>query len=78
MRKESIPLQRTYFAVVALMLTTTTALAGSHVKPKQAMFKTQAEAEAAAPGFGCTGAHQMGEMWMVCDKHGDADHQGAH
>ena len=32
----------------------------------------------AAPGFGCTGAHQMGEMWMVCDQHGDADHQGAH
>ncbi|MEC8732599.1 MULTISPECIES: DUF3721 domain-containing protein [unclassified Synechococcus] len=53
-------------------------MAGSHGKPKQAMFKTQAEAEAAAPGFGCTGAHQMGEMWMVCDKHGEADHQGAH
>jgi len=52
-------------------------MAGAHDKPKQAMFKTQAEAEAAAPGFGCTGAHQMGEMWMVCDNHGEADHQGA-
>ena len=78
MCKETMPLQRICFAVVALMLTATTAMAGSHGKPKQAMFKTQAEAEAAAPGFGCTGAHQMGEMWMVCDKHGDAGHHGAH
>ena len=29
-------------------------------------YSTQAEAEAAAPGFGCTGAHQMGDLWMVC------------
>ena len=58
-----MPLQRICFAVAALMLTATTVMAGSHRKPKQAMFKTQAEAEAAAPGFGCTGAHQMGEMW---------------
>ena len=48
------------------------------LKPKQAMFKTQAEAEAAAADFGCTGAHKMGEMWMVCDKHDDADHNGGH
>ena len=73
-----MPLHRIGFAVAGLTLSATTALAGSHGKPKQAMFKTQAEAEAAAPGFGCTGAHQMGEMWMVCDKHGEADHQGAH
>ena len=73
-----MPLKRTCFATAALMLSATTVFAGSHGKPKQAMFKTQAEAEAAAPGFGCTGAHQMGEMWMVCDKHGGADHQGAH
>ena len=51
-----MPLQRICFAVAALMLTATTAMAGSHGKPKQVMFKTQAEAEAAAPGFGCTGA----------------------
>ncbi|MFL0730769.1 MAG: hypothetical protein AB8B35_02950 [Prochlorococcus sp.] len=38
-------------------------------KPKQAVFKTQAEAEAAAPQFGCKGSHKMGDMWMVCDKH---------
>ena len=42
----------------------------SATEPKQAMFRTQAEAEAAAPQFGCKGAHQMGQMWMVCDKHG--------
>ena len=46
--------------------------------PKKAMFKTQAEAEAAAPEFGCTGAQQMGEMWMVCEKHEQAGHQGHH
>ena len=73
-----MPLQRICFAVAALMLTAPTATAGSHGKPKQAMFKTKAEAEAAAPGFGCTGAHQMGEMWMVCDQHGEMDHKGSH
>ena len=46
-------------------------------QPKQAMFKTEAEAQAAAPGFGCDGAHRMGEMWMVCTKHTDDNsHQG--
>ena len=78
MCNEAMPLQRICFAVVALMLTATTALAGSHGKPKQATFNTKAEAEAAAPGFGCKGAHQMGEMWMVCDKHGEMDHKGSH
>ena len=43
---------------------------------KQAMFKTRAEAEAAAPGFGCQGAHSMGEMWMVCEKHGQSEQHG--
>ena len=47
-------------------------------QPKQAMFKTEAEAQAAAPGFGCEGAHRMGEMWMVCGKHGDANSQHGH
>ena len=47
-------------------------------QPKKAMFKTQAEAEAAAPEFGCTGAHQMGEMWMVCEKHEQVGHKGHH
>ena len=39
-----MPLQRICFVVAALMFTATTAMAGSHGKPKQAMFKTQAEA----------------------------------
>ena len=47
-------------------------------QPKQAMFKTEAEAKAAAPGFGCKGAHRMGDMWMVCGKHGDANSQHGH
>ena len=45
---------------------------------KQAMFKTEAEAQAAAPGFGCEGAHRMGEMWMVCTQHSDADSHHGH
>ena len=49
-----------------------------HDQPKQAMFKTEAEAKAAAPGFGCEGAHRMGEMWMVCVKHTDANSQHGH
>ena len=49
-----------------------------HDQPKQAMFKTEAEAKAAAPGFGCEGAHRMGDMWMVCGKHGDANSQHGH
>ena len=49
-----------------------------HDQPKQSMFKTEAEAKAAAPGFGCEGAHRMGDMWMVCGKHGDANSQHGH
>ncbi|PZV00378.1 MULTISPECIES: DUF3721 domain-containing protein [Synechococcales] len=37
----------------------------------QAMFATQAEAEAAAPRFGCKGAHRMGDKWMPCAKHAE-------
>ena len=37
---------------------------------KKTMFSTQAEAEAAAPGFNCEGAHKMGDQWMPCDAHG--------
>ena len=47
-------------------------------QPRQAMFKTEAEAKAAAPGFGCEGAHRMGEMWMVCTQHSDADSHHGH
>ena len=47
-------------------------------QPKQAMFKTEAEAQAAAPGFGCEGAHRMGVMWMVCANHTDANSHHGH
>ncbi|MCT0209448.1 MAG: hypothetical protein DCF18_10260 [Cyanobium sp.] len=35
----------------------------------QAVFATQQEAEAAAPRFGCKGAHRMGNVWMACASH---------
>ena len=64
----------------ALFITGVSAVAKHHgdQQPKQAMFKTQQEAEAAAPGFGCEGAHQMGSMWMVCAMHEQADQHGHH
>ena len=37
---------------------------------KKALFSTKTEAEAAAPGFDCEGAHQMGGRWMPCSLHG--------
>ena len=62
-----------------LLVTGASVLANHHGdQPKQAMFKTQKEAEAAAPGFGCEGAHRMGSMWMVCSQHDQAGHQGQH
>ena len=73
-----MPLIRIFSSAVVLLMSAMGAMAVAHGQPKQAMFSTKAEAEAAAPGFGCKGAHQMGEMWMVCDKHGEADHHGAH
>lgn len=37
---------------------------------RKALFDTRQEAEAAAPGFGCKGAHAMGDQWMPCASHG--------
>ena len=37
-----------------------------------AMYASKAEAEKAASKFNCIGAHQMGNKWMPCAKHGDA------
>ena len=65
----------------SLAICTSPALANHHgEQPKQAMFKTQQEAEAAAPEFGCEGAHRMGSMWMVCEQmqHHNTGHQGKH
>ena len=62
-----------------LVMSASSAFANPHAdQPKQAMFKTQQEAEAAAPEFGCKGAHQMGSMWMVCAKHEEAEQHGHH
>ena len=62
-------------ALVLIGLSAACSNAGSGTgapQPKQAMFPTREEAEAAAEGFGCEGAHKMGDMWMVCEQHGDA------
>ena len=40
----------------------------------KAVFSSQTEAEAAAPGFNCTGAHKMGNQWMPCSAHGHGAH----
>ena len=40
----------------------------------KSIFNTQAEAEAAAPGFNCSGAHKMGNQWMPCSSHGPSAH----
>lgn len=50
--------------------------AHEHGGPNQAMFETRADAEAAAGGFGCKGAHPMRDMWMVCEKHGQSEKHG--
>jgi hypothetical protein len=36
------------------------------------LYATKAEAEKAASAFHCTGAHPMGDKWMPCAKHGEA------
>ena len=48
--------------------------AASPVQGKQAVFSTQALAEAAAPDFNCQGAHRMGNQWMPCSAHGHGSH----
>ena len=40
----------------------------------KSIFSTQAEAEAAAPDFNCSGAHKMGNQWMPCSAHGHGAH----
>ena len=42
----------------------------------KAMYPTRAEAEAAAPLFGCQGAHAMGQQWMPCSAHPQGQHAG--
>jgi hypothetical protein len=47
---------------------------GSSTSGVRAMYPTRSEAEAAAPLFGCKGAHQMGDQWMPCAAHSHGDH----
>ncbi|MGA0034828.1 MAG: hypothetical protein ACO3HT_01715 [Ilumatobacteraceae bacterium] len=37
------------------------------------MYPTEAEALAAAAAAGCTGTHQMGDMWMMCGEHSEGE-----
>ncbi len=56
---------------------TGTLLSGDSTSTAQGMksiFSTKAEAEAAAPGFNCSGAHKMGNQWMPCSSHGHGAH----
>ena len=39
--------------------------------PMKTMFKSKRAAKKAAYGFGCKGAHKMGDFWMVCNDHAD-------
>ena len=39
--------------------------------PMKTMFKSKRAAKKAANGFGCKGAHKMGDFWMVCNDHAD-------
>ena len=68
---------RLLISACALVLIGATVYAQDN-QPKQAMFKTEVEAKAAAPGFGCEGAHRMRDMWMVCGKHADANSHHGH
>tara|TARA_Y100001968_G_C19206748_1_gene642679 strand:- start:372 stop:656 length:285 start_codon:yes stop_codon:yes gene_type:complete len=48
----------------------------SESKSTRALFDTKKEAEEAAKGFNCKGAHKMGNKWMPCKSH-DAHKKGA-
>jgi hypothetical protein len=41
--------------------------------PLRALYDTREDAEAAAPAFGCEGAHRMGSRWMPCAEHHDPE-----
>ena len=73
-------MKRASLLIGSLLLVVGASVSANHHRdqPKQAMFKTKKEAEAAASDFGCEGAHRMGSMWMVCSQHDKAGHQGQH
>ena len=68
---------RIVFAAVLLMgLPLTGAAQQAPTRGVSAQYATKADAEKAAKFFHCTGAHQMGDKWMPCDKHGSSHAPG--
>ncbi len=47
--------------------------AGAVVITENGMYATEEEALAAAAAAGCTGTHQMGDMWMMCSEHSEGE-----
>ena len=47
--------------------------AGPVQMTEDGMYPTEAEALAAAAAAGCTGTHQMGDMWMMCGEHSEGE-----
>ena len=47
--------------------------AGAVVITEDGMYATEGEALAAAAAAGCTGTHQMGDMWMMCGEHSEGE-----
>ena len=43
-----------------------------------ALFDTRKEAENAAKGFNCKGAHKMGDKWMPCKSHDAHEKEAKH
>jgi hypothetical protein len=68
--RSSLPLAFLLFS--SLMPAAVWAQKASSSSAVPATYATKAEAEKAAKKFHCTGAHQMGDRWMPCDRHGDA------
>jgi len=51
--------------------------AGNVAITKDGLYQTEDEALAAAAASGCTGTHQMGDDYMICDEHDEGASQAA-
>jgi hypothetical protein len=69
-----------FIAGGAAVVQCTSAVCAQNISPgaQQAMFQTQAEAEAAAKLFNCKGSHKMGSQWMPCANHDPHSSSAAH
>ncbi|MEB3195095.1 MAG: DUF3721 domain-containing protein [Cyanobacteriota bacterium] len=67
----SLPLAILVLMACAMPVEAWAQKASSSSSAVPATYGTKAEAEKAAKQFHCTGAHQMGDRWMPCDRHGD-------